>query len=444
MRPYTPNTRYMSLDDVGVSLDNSDRFIIGMLESLGIEVDIAFTSNFCICKAHNSRSRKYSVLWDMSYWELYKKYLQFYYSIHRLPNVCTIALTEEEIINTVFREHKIMNFSNGIAERTSMLGSLFMYLSLKFYYDEPLSYFFSLLFNTNNIAIVNSMSDEEAYQYTRFINTHLSITKLFCAGHEVAHMPEMHNTPRDTSWVLPYFEDILTGIQIPLSKVYSGINLNEMALQRLHNTSHDKLLDEIVADIEGLSVLRNAYKANMFDCSFEEYASMVLFFIETFYDFQALISATYEGWKNRLNTIKGKNAPLDDGIETYGVDHLIRSMVLPLTLSQQFWEETDYSKPVILPKYDVKKGKNNNVDIKQELNNLVTMSFNNILAEVIKHSYKDGYKNAVSSIDKARDKLLQLTKNEAAMRIPAEDIYIKGGKFCENDFYVFANRYRFY
>ena len=80
----------------------------------------------------------------------------------------------------------------------------------------------------------------------------------------------------------------------------------------------------------------------------------------------------------------------------------------------------------------------------RELNNLVTMSFNNILAEVIKHSYKDGYKNAVSSIDKARDKLLQLAKNEAEMRIPAEDIYIKGGKFCENDFYVFANRYRFY
>lgn len=444
MRKYMPNTLYMPLEDMGIALDVADKHIIGLLQSLGIDVDVACTSNCCICKAHNKRQKKYSILWDFSYWDLYKKYLQFYYLIHWTPNAQSYALTEEEIINSALSDRRAIHLDYAGAQRTVMLGALFRYLSLKFYYEEPISYFFSLLFNANNIETAIMMSNHDAYHYSKFIDTHMSITKLFCAAHEVSHIPEMHSTARDISWFKTCLKSFLARYKMPSSNVYPEFHLNEELLLRLENLNQDKLHDEIMADIEGLSYLQSIYKADMFDCSYEEYASMILFSIETFYDFQALICGISDGWAKNLDYVKGTCNMSESMWEHLGIDHAVRSIVLPLFLSLQHKDETDVPEPKILQEYDAIKGKNNKVIIKQELANLATMALNHTLVEIFKHSYMDGYGDSFFKIGKARDIILNIGNKCVSESVSSEDIFIRGGKWCGIDFYVFANGYRFY
>ena len=417
-----------------------DEWLVDFMKSFKIDMDTLYTTNVGLLNFKNSE--KQVILWDLSYWVLYLRYLDFVFWMERESEN-----NDDEYISNAkypyYLKENVLNNNRTDAQRLNFLPSIFEYLSYKFYNEYDISYCFALLRNENMNILQHSVPDETLDQYKDYIKNQLMLAKLFAAFHETYHLKSI-----DPPGGYDFFAD---RIDYNLRLLIESTDFNQVmghdpilvkdARKKVAGLNReDSFFDELYADAAALDLMDTILNdMHIFypEFSLDEFSVMMKTMIENFYAFNTMTYDLYTIWKSNVELIKGHldEATYKKDIHEQDIDGTIRGLIFPIVLWIQidrFCEERNNS-PGKSPK--------RSISVRSEMIDFYDIAYNWDLKCAIESAIKNGFYNSKLSISDARDILIGWNELYNFPRASEKDLFLKGGYYNEDDFYVFVRRY---
>lgn len=419
-----------------------DRIIADLMrDKFGVDMDFYYTTNVGIIKSDRNTSK--TILWDVSFWSFYKKFLEFVYWMEREgEHLDTYCSYPSEI-----RHNALHRKSKADSCRSLLLGSIFEYLSYKFYSDETLSYCFAAFHNEHYYTSIHKVTDQELNDYNNYIFEQLLVTKLFCAFHEGFHLRAVY-PPGDFS---NYRQRILTNLKTLTNnddfQDYYGYDIELVKSVRerisaisLNENPKDLLFDELYSDagaLDWLDIMLNGTNIFPVKWSITKFADIVFEAIDNFYAYNTLTYEIYNCWFHEMRLFRKiiDATTYRDELDKQNTEEVIRSRVFPVILVAQiesFLEENG------IRDYEFK---NRRINIRQEMINIFDLAYNDLLKQIIPITVEMGFREERLSISEARDILVRWRTMQNYPNISTEDLFLKGNTKYENDFHLFVRRY---
>lgn len=287
-----PDIKYKRKEDIkGIweaVITPFDYRISELLKEYDIEMEFLYTTNVGLLNM--DLPDKGVVLWDISYWGFYRRYLEFvFWMINKADESVALPPLYPRYIRKIIYSEQNPIYAN----RLTFLATMFEYLAYKFYSNENLSYCFSLLYNVSRCSVGHIVSDAECEQYERYVSEQLDVIKLFCALHEAYHLNKVKTSVES--------EEFHRRVSY---NVKAMVNSNEFALYNKNNSAYvgevwkrinnmgsmDGLFDELYADAAALDFMINLFAQGRVwpDWTMEKFCATVKEAIENFYAYNTL------------------------------------------------------------------------------------------------------------------------------------------------------------
>uniref|UniRef100_UPI00405659E3 hypothetical protein n=1 Tax=Agathobacter sp. TaxID=2021311 RepID=UPI00405659E3 len=419
----------------GVNSQDIDSFIVDFLKKFGINVDILYTSNVSI--QNFALSNEKIILWDLSFWDLYDKYLDFVFFIDYYNNI------ENGNDKDIEKDYC----------RLVMEGTLYDYLALKFMSEAELSYCFALLYNANRIDMVHRVTDDVIREHYEFKRAQMFMAKLWGALHECGHLKMFNAFGNMDDFKGRCLENLRRIVKEPNTlEFYSYdpglVNGVKDKVKKMAYDDNDDLLDEIFSDAIALDMLEVVIDNGQFfypQMSKEEFAHLFISMQEIFTNFNTILFDLYVAWDTSLKLMKGTITEriYHDIFHKRDVDSVIRGMIFPCILMVQADRVADgkfvldrYTKQRFSPKLNMRK----------EMLDLFDLAYNNTIKEVVFAAVNRGFHNGKMSIEEARDVLIGWKPLDTFFGAKPDDLFLKEGEDVDgkDSFYMFIRRYGFH
>jgi hypothetical protein len=405
-------------EDWNMIVDQIDDFIEEFLLSFDIDMDFLYTTNVGILNV-NSQNQS-NILWDISYWAIYIKYLEF-----------------------VFWMENEQNKDKANKNRLVFLSTIFQYISYKFYNEEELSYCFALLYDANKCFIHHEVSDEVIEEYTEYIQEQLAVVKLFCAFHEAYHLKKIPPVGDYTKYHDRIMFNVITMINSDEFESYYcyDMRLVDDVRKRVNSMNEqDQLLDELYADAAALDLIDVVFNyMELFQpkWSLDKFSQIVKEVIENFYSFNTLTYDLYTIWEISLRLIKGQATEevYKQEIHKQDIEDVIRGQVFPAILWMQIdglLRERGNTPPI---------QKIRHVNVRKEMIDIFDNAYNDKLKKAVDAAIKQGFNNSKLTISEARDILIEWDKLDNLQNASIDDLFLTGGIKNEIDFIMFVRGY---
>ena len=115
-----------------IIIGDVDKFLVDFLKNFGIDMDLLYTTNVGVLNI--SSQNESSILWDVSYWAIYIKYLEFVFWMENEPGFSS----KQTLQPLAMKKNVFQNRDKADANRLVFLCSIFQYISYKFYNEEEL------------------------------------------------------------------------------------------------------------------------------------------------------------------------------------------------------------------------------------------------------------------------------------------------------------------
>ena len=425
-------------------INDVDYYIANFLNSLHIDVDFLYTTNVGLLKCDNGSSKR--ILWDVSFWAMYLKYLEFIFWAEHEGDCSEIERRGEFDRKVVYtpsdlKYNALYNKNKLDANRLVFLPCIFEYLSYQFYNDTPASYMFALLRNENMCTMPHYASKTLLQEYEKYLSEQLLLAKLFCAGHEVYHLKILDPAGMD-------YEDYSKRVKHNLVTFVGTEEFAKMFADDLKLVAdvrktvsafriEDSLFDELYSDAASLDLMDVLINlCGDFNFTFEEFVKNTRITIENFYAFNTIIYDLYTIWKYNFQLESGtiSEKVYKERVHIRDVESTIRGLIFPLIL----WTQLDkFAEERHIPPIP---HKNRGLSVRYEMIQFHRMAYNDTIREKIHHTHKTGFKNGRLSIETARDILIgwdDLKKHPGAK---TQDLFL-GENDDENYFIMFARGY---
>lgn len=294
-------------EDWNVLVDDVDDFIKSFLEAYGIDMDFLFTTNVGLLNINSNN--ECVILWDLSYWAIYIKYLEFIFWMENEQKQIKCKTSYPHSM----KENIFTNKDKYDANRLVFLSTIFEYASYKFYNEDDLSYCFALLYNQNKCLMPHELSYEENEAYVEYIHEQLIAVKLFCAFHEAYHLKKIKQ-PGDykeyNERIMYNVKSLVNGEEFGELYSYDKCLLDDVRKRVNSMNEQDHLVDELYSDaaaLDLLDIVLNNMDVLQPKWSLNKYSQVVKEMIENFYSFNTLTYDLYTAWDATLSLIKGKN-----------------------------------------------------------------------------------------------------------------------------------------
>lgn len=425
------------LNEWNSCVNQHDDFIVDFLKKYGIETELLYSTNVGILNIKTQMGG--SILWDISYWNLYRKYLDFIFWMEQEKKDVS---TEPRFPMELWKKAYIYQ-NKPDAYRVLMISDLFQYLAYKFYSDVPLSYCFALLYNENKCVISCNASEKEMEQWNLYVSEQLAITKMFCAFHEAYHLK-----------MLPVFgeykeyqERILYNLRgyINSEEFKEYYNYDLILVQNVRNRinymdKQDSLLDELFADacaLDFIDFMVNRMNIIQPKWSLKKFILVLKEVIENFYAFNTLTYELYWSWNlnKRLNSREITKAVYKEEFHIKDTEDVIRSQIFPLVL----WDQIDFFS--ISYNQQIQMPRKRYVNVRKEMTNFFKIIYNERIKEAVITAVNNGFKNDKLNIQEARDILTDWQRIDSYKNISKENLFLKGGMVNGIDFFMFVRGY---
>ena len=110
-----------------IIIGDVDKFLVDFLKNFGIDMDLLYTTNVGVLNI--SSQNESSILWDVSYWAIYIKYLEFVFWMENEPGFSS----KQTLQPLAMKKNVFQNRDKADANRLVFLCSIFQYISYKFY-----------------------------------------------------------------------------------------------------------------------------------------------------------------------------------------------------------------------------------------------------------------------------------------------------------------------
>ena len=415
-----------------IDTQDIDSFIVNFLKKFGISVDILYTSNVSIQNFVVNNEK--IILWDISFWDVYDKYLDFVFFMDYYNN---IEWKNEKNIEKDYC-------------RLVMEGTLYDYLALKFMGEENLSYCFSLLYNANRIDMYHRVTNEIAEKHYEFKRTQMFMAKLWGALHECGHLKVFDKYGSMEDFKGRCLENLRRMIKEPETLEFYSYDpgLVKGVKDKINKMTHDdkdELMDELFSDAIALDMLEVVIEnEHLFypQMSKEEFAHLFICMLEIFTNFNTILFDLYVAWDTSLKLLKGRITEkiYYDIFHKRDVESVIRGMIFPTILMVQAdrMAEGKY----ILDRY-VKHHFSSKLNMRKEMLDLFDLAYNNTIKEAVFNAVKRGFCNGKMSIEEARDVLIGWKPLNAFLGVKSDDLFLKEGEDVDekDSFYLFIRRY---
>lgn len=420
-----------------IIIGDVDKFLVDFLKNFGIDMDLLYTTNVGVLNI--SSQNESSILWDVSYWAIYIKYLEFFFWMENEPGFSS----KQTLQPLAMKKNVFQNRDKADANRLVFLCSIFQYISYKFYNEEELSYCFAVLYNENKCASRHEASDELCKKYREYVQEQLALTKIFCAFHEAYHLKKI-NPPGDYK---TYIDRVMYNLKVLINSdefasYYDyDIRLVKDVRKKINNMNiQDQLLDELYADAAALDLMdvvinyMNCFKGNW---SLTKFCKEVREMIENFYAFNTLTYDLYAIWEENLRLMKGeisKNIYKQE-LHKQDIEHVIRGQMFPVILWQQIdglFFEKGQEPPLPKERY---------ANVRDEMIRFFDIAYNIDLKEAVCKALKQGFNEGNLTISEARDILIEWDKMEKFPNASVQDLFLTGGMKDEFDFIMFVGGY---
>lgn len=422
------------LDAWNSCVNQHDTFISDFLKRYGIEMEFLYTTNVGILNTKTLDGG--SILWDVSYWEIYRQYLDFVFWMKQKKK----DLLYEIGFPIKLKESAYFNHNKSDAYRVEFLSELFRYLAYKFYSDVSLSYCFALLYNENKCEVKCGTSEKEIEQWNLYISEQMAITKMFCAFHEAHHLKMLPTFGE-------YKERLLYNLKACINsgafKEYYDYDLN--LVQNVRNRinsmdEQDPLLDELFADAGSLDFIDFVVNhLNVFEprWNLKKFALVTKEMIENFYAFNTLTYELYGSWNCNMRLNRGEitEAVYKEEFHIKDTEDVIRSQMFPFIL----WNQIDFIS--LEHNQQVQTPIKRHVNVRKEMIDFFRIAYNDRIKKAVITAVNDGFRNGRLKIQEARDILIDWQKLDNYKNVSVKDLFLNGGKVNGIDFFMFVRGY---
>lgn len=414
-----------------------DHSIADFLVPFGVEMDFLYTTNVGILNI--STGNKKLILWDISYWAFYRRYLEFVFWMGKEKKS---PQTPPAYYPRSLRESALLMQCKVDANRLVFLSTMFEYLGCKFYDNTNLSYCFALLCDVNRCSAAHESSNAEYIWYEKYLTEQLEVAKLFCAFHEVYHLKKFE-PPIDYE---VFHKRVLYNLKLIInsdafaSHYNSGFLFAEKVRKRIDSMDHaDPLLDELYADAAAIELIRKLLSEGRVwpDWTAEKFAVVMKEAVENFYAFNMLTYELYFMWDLNLKREQGKISQriYREDVLAKDTEGVIRGQIFPMIL----WKQIDFflQEHGITPTHPDRRF----VNVAKEMVNFFDTAYNDELKKVILNATKNGFENTELTISEARDVLLQWDSLSKYPNAASKDLFLRGGNVYGTDFFMFVRGY---
>lgn len=425
------------LDVWNSCVNQHDDFIVDFLKRYGIEMEFIYSTNVDILNIETQTGG--TILWDISYWGIYRQYLDFIFWMEQEKKDCTC----EPKFPLELKENAYVHQNKPDAYRVLVISNLFQYLAYKFYSDVSLSYCFALLYNENKCVVNCRPSEKEMEQWNLYISDQLLITKLFCAFHEAYHLKMLPIFGEYKEYQEHVLYNLRGYINSESFKSYYEYDLN--LVQNVRNRinymdNQDPLLDELFADacaLDFIDFVVNRLNIIQPKWSLNKFALVTKEVIENFYAFNTLTYELYESWNLNMRLNRGDITKVvyKEEFHMKDTEDVIRSQIFPLVL----WGQIDlfslgYNQQIQMPI-------GRHVNVRKEMINLYRITYNDRIKKAVISATNNGFKNGRLKIQEARDILIDWQKLDTYKSVSEKDLFLEGGIINGIDFFMFARGY---
>lgn len=434
-----PDIKYKRKEDIeGVwetVVTPFDYRISEILKAYGVEMEFLYTTNVGLLNM--DLPDRSVVLWDISYWAFYKKYLEFVFWMEKEAGESeTLPALYPRYIREIVCSDQNLTYGN----RLTFLATMFEYLACKFYSNENLSYCFALLYNINRCTVGHIASDAEYEQYRQYISEQSDVVKLFCALHEAYHLDKIKTSVGSAEFrrhVLYNVKLVVNSNEFELC--YKDSLFVDAVRKRINDVDcMDGLFDELYADAAALDFMVNLFVQGYVwpDWTMERFCNAVREAINNFYSYNSLTYELYCAWDQNVLKKQGKVSKkvYREEILAKDTEEAVRGQMLPAILCMQLnILQEEYSVPLSLP--------DRRVNVRKEMIDFFNIAYNDKLKNAILHAIKSGFENAKLKVSEARDVLLLWEPLSKYPNISTNDLFLHGGKTHGTDFFMFVARY---
>lgn len=424
------------------AINDVDFYIADLLNKLKIDVDFLYTTNVGIMKFESTSFK--SILWDVSFWAMYLKYLEFvFWAEHECSRTYKSKQYNTKVVNTPLKMKYNIHKNEDLldANRLVFLPCIFEYLAYQFYNDVDISYMFSLLRNENMCQMKHSASEELIQEYVDYLSEQLLFAKLFCVCHEIYHLKILSPCGMERN---VYSQRIIHNLMVyTQDEKFAKFLSHDPKLifdtrTRIESFNiEDPLFDELYADAAALDLIDTLvnYKKH-FVFKFEHFVKAMRTTIENFYAFNTLTYDLSTIWKDNFEREYGhiSDNVYQERIHKRDVEGTIRGLIFPMILWNQldlFTTERGFS---LIPT------KRRRVSVRNEMIHFFNIAYNDTIKNQILNARKIGFKKGVLSLGTARDILVGWDDLKNYPYATINDLFL-GGKDDENNYVMFVRGY---
>lgn len=425
-------------------INDVDYYIVDFLNKFHIDVDFLYTTNVGVLKCDSGSSKR--ILWDVSFWTMYLKYLEFvFWAEHECKNseIEKKVRSDAQVVNTPSNmKYNIFYNEDALdANRLVFLPCVFEYLSYKFYNDATASYMFALLRNENMCFMPHNASYALIQEYEKYLSEQLLLAKLFCAGHEIYHLKVLDPSGMDyktySQRVMFNLKTFVQSEEFAKTFMHDPKLVADVRAKVLSFYAKDSLFDELYADAASLDlmdVLIN-YKGD-FDFTFEHFLKSMRITIENFYAFNTMTYDLYTIWQYNFERENGyiSDKVYKKKVHIRDVESTIRGFIFPIILWYQLDKFVEERR--LAPIFTKMRG----LSVRDEMIQFFDIAYNDTVKEHIFNAYKVGFKRGVLPIETARDILVGWDDLKNHPEATVQDLFL-GGNDNEDNYVMFVGGY---